>query len=158
MRKTILGIETLESKRTLSSVSVASAPLPAAPVAAQVRVQQTRPVLYAPCYIGIRQGAGTLGCISVSGSENPKTMLVLVTRSDATITNTIRDPNVRVSTVLNSAGGTVVYIEGTPSAINRNMKSLTYRGPDVAIRVQLWIRNPPTCVKYADVYIPIRRV
>lgn len=157
MKKTILGIETLESKRTLSSVSVASAPLPAAPVAAQVRVQQTNPVLYAPGCVGIRQGTASLGCISVAGSENPKTMLVVAAGRGATITSAIRDPNVRVSMTTNAVGGTVVYIEGNPSAITRNMKYLTYRGPESPIRVQLWIRNPPTCVKYADVNIPVRR-
>ena len=155
--KTKLFLETLESRRTLSSVSVASAPLPTATQVVAAQVQQSRPVLNAPGFVGIRQGAGSLGSISVSGAENPKTMLIVAAGRGGTITSLIRDPNVKVSITRNAVGGTVVYLEGCPSAINRNMRNLTYRGPESPIRVQLWIRNPPTCVKYADVNIPVRK-
>lgn len=160
MKKTTLGFESLESKRALSSVSVVSAPPPQHPQAfvARVQAQQTRPVLHVPSFVGLRHGVTNLSCITVSGSNRPIPFLVIVTDRGGKITSTIRDGNVDVRLTTNAVGGAVVYIGGSPEAINRNMKYLTYTGPATLMRVQLCVCNVTSRIKYEDVRIPIRNI
>jgi hypothetical protein len=156
VKKTTLGFESLESKRTLSSVSVVSEPIPHRPQVA-VQAQQSRPVLNPPRFIGTYQGAGSLAGISVSANDRTLPILAISTGRGGTITSTINDPGVIVRTMRNSAGGTTLYIGGPAAAVNRNMKFLTYRGNESGIRVELFVCNATSCTRYADVRIPIRR-
>jgi hypothetical protein len=93
----------------------------------------------------------------VSANERTLPIFAISTGRGGTITNTINDPGVIVRTMRNSSGGTTLYIGGPPSAVNRNMKFITYRGNESAVRVQLFICNATSCTQYADVRIPIRR-
>jgi hypothetical protein len=152
--KTKLSFETLESKRALSAVSVVSSQR--APQAAQVRVVDNRPVLNLPQFVGTYQGAGSLGGITVSGSENTRPIIAIATGGGGTITGKV-DRCVVFQTVRNPNGGVTVYLEGSPSAVNRNMRNLTYHGNDAGIRAALFIRNPTGCTRLACLYVPIRK-
>lgn len=155
--KTTLGLETLESKRALSAVSVVSSERALPPQAAQVRVVDNRPVLNVPQFVGTYRGAGSLSGITVSGRENTRTIIAIATGGGGTVTGRINDRSVVLQTVRNSSGGVTVYLEGSPSAVNRNMRNLTYQGNDGGIRAALFIRNPTGCTRLACVYVPIRR-
>lgn len=156
IKKTILGVESLESKLALSSASVVQRPW-APTAAAQVRVVDNRPVLNTPSFVGTYQGAGSLGGINVSGRENLLPIVVVCTGRGGSITGTVNDPAVVFRSVRNPSGGTTIYLGGSPSAVNRNLKNLTYRGNESRINVGLFICNTTSCTKYADVYVPIRR-
>ena len=165
---TRFSLERLEARTLLSATSVVNpvvgekrqglvASVQASRVQAfRVAPIQTNPALRTPSSIAVIRGAGSLGNITVTGSERVIPAIMISTGRGGTITSTVNDPKVGTYVRGNSCGGTDFFMWGRPSDITRNLKNLTYRGGESSVRMILYTCSSGRCTVYADVSVPLR--
>lgn len=98
-------------------------------------VPSSVPMLTAPRSLSISSSVN-LGAVRVAGDSTTSITLVVFARTGA-LQSTVRDSQVQVRSVRNKWGGTTLSMVGTATAIDRNLRHITYEGDDPSINIQI---------------------
>lgn len=106
-----------------------------------VRINDLRENIYVqvPDSVLVSNGVGSFSSMSVSGDSVPTTFTFFSRTS--TFQSTITDPEVKVYTIKNIWGGTTLSVVGTPSALARNFRYISYKGNESSVSVQVSANN-----------------
>ena len=94
------------------------------------------PYLFVPVNFAARNGVLPLGAVNLYGDDST-TPSVFIFSKGGTFSVNITDPAVTVYLVNNSSGGQTLCLVGKASALNRNMKNISYRGNQPTLAFQM---------------------
>jgi len=147
-RKNPLGLESLEDRRTLSTLMHEIPPTPMTAPQQQVKAIVAAPVIKAQAQAPLCR----LQCVNIAGDPNKR-----ITAYISVPTGTLSyggNRNIQVSSISNGRGGTTLVLTGTASNLNRNFAAITYRGFETRALIQIGT-NGRVC---ASATLQIRRI
>lgn len=95
---------------------------------------ETDPRLTTPGSIAL-SGSANLGSVRLGGGNTVVTLVVFA--RTGVLQSAVRDSQVQVRSVRNKWGGTTLNMVGTATAIDRNLRHITYQGNDPSINIQI---------------------